>query len=156
MKILSSADVNDREVWRLIHQGLLVTPAATIVEKTHNAWRSMQARRRDGAHGADVDLAAAEHYMYNRFLTGATGDPLTHPYPTGYFLKKALFFALGRENSMRTDANDPVLPPSLSSVAWGHQGADDGMDDYKGMNPATSARVGASLESVKSEAYRNN
>ena len=49
-----------------------------------------------------------------------------------------------------------MLPPSLSSVAWGNQGADDGRDDYKGMNPATGARVGASLASVKSEAYRNN
>lgn len=77
----------------------------------------MQALLRDCAHGEDVDLAEAEHYMCKHFLTGATDDPLTHLYPTGYFLQKALFFALGRENSMRTDANDPVLP--LSSVAWG-------------------------------------
>lgn len=150
------ADVNDQEVWRLIHQELLVTPGATIVEKVYNAWQAMKARRRDGAHGTDVDLAAAEHYMYNRFLTGITGDPLTHLYPTGYFLKKALFFALGKEKDMRTDPNHPVLPPSLSSVAWGNQGADDGMEDFKGMNPATGAKVGASLETVRNEAYRNN
>ena len=150
------AEVNDQEVWRVIHQELLTTTGETVVEKVRNAWQALKARRRDGAHGTDGDLAAAEHYMYNRFLTGATGDPLTRLYPTGYFIKKVVFFALGKEEDMRTDPNNPVLPPSLASVAWGNQGAEDGMKDYKGLNAATGVKVGASVESVKNEVYRNN
>ena len=137
------AEVNHQEVWRIIHQELLITPGETVVAKVGNAWQALKARRRDGAHGTDLNLAAAEHYMYNRFLTGATGDPLTHFYPTGYFIKKVFFFALGKEKDMRTDPNNPVLPPSLASVAWGNQGADDGMKDYQGLNPATGVQVGA-------------
>lgn len=150
------ADVDDQEVWRIVNQELLVTSGGTTVEKAGNAWRSLKARRRDGAHGTDTNLAAAEHYMYSRFLTGATGDPLTRLYPTAYFFKKLAFFALGKEKDMRTDPNNPVLAPSVSSVAWGNQGAVDGMGDYKGMNPAAGMKVGASVEAVKQEAYRNN
>lgn len=150
------AEVNDQEVWRIIHQELLITPGQTVVEKVFNAWKALKARRRDGVHATDVNLAAAEHYMYIRFLTGATGDPLTRAYPTGYFIKKVVFFALGKEKDMRTDPNNPVLPPSVASVAWGNQGAEDGMKDYKGLNPAAGVQVGASLDSIKQEAYRNN
>jgi hypothetical protein len=150
------AEVDDQEVWRIIHQELLVTPGSTVVEKVGHAWQALKARRRDGSHGTDVNLAAAEHYMYNRFLTGTTGDPLTHILPTGYFFKKVLYFALGKEKDMRTDPSNPVLPPSLSSVAWGNQGADDGMVDYKGLNPAADVHIGASLKVIKDEAYRNN
>lgn len=150
------ATVDDQAVWRIVHQELLVARGDTVVEKVADAWQTLKARRRDGTHATDENLAAAEHYMYNRFLTGATGDPLTRLYPTGYFFKKLAYFALGKEKDMRTDPRYPVLPPSLSSVAWGNQGAIDGMEDYKGMNPATGVKVGASLESIKAEAYRNN
>src|SRR5215471_2422585 len=150
------SQVDDQEVWRLVHQELLLAHGGSVVEKVGAAWQALKARRRDGVHGTDVNLAAAEHYMYNRFLTGATGDPLTRLYPTGYFLKKLAYFAVGKEKSMRTDPNNPVLPPSLSSVAWSNQGAEDGMKDYKGLNPATGVKVGSSLEVIKEEAYRNN
>lgn len=150
------ATVDDQEVWRIVHQALSTASGATSVKKAGDAWQTLKARRRDGAHATDVNVAAAEHYMYSRFLTGATGDPLTRLYPTAYFWKKVAYFAMGKEKSMRTDPKNPVLPPSLSSVAWGNQGAIDGMDDYKALNPATGMHVGASLESVKAEAYRNN
>lgn len=148
------AEVDDQKVWSIIHQELLTTPGATIVEKTQNAWVALKARRRDGVHGTEVNLAAAEHYMYNRFLTGVTGDPLTRLYPSGYLIKKLIFFGLGMEKNMRTDPTNPVLPPSLASVAWGNQGAQDGMKDYKGLNPGAGVQIGTSVKSVKQEAYR--
>jgi hypothetical protein len=148
--------VDDQEVWRIIGLELSLVSGATPVEKSYNAWQRLISRRRDGAHGTDVNLAAAEHYMYIRFLAGLTGDPVTRLAPTGYYLKKRLFFLMGKEKDMRTDERYPVLPPSLDSVAWGNQGAADGLDDYRGANPAAGIRVGKSLEALKGEAYRNN
>lgn len=150
------AAVDDQEVWRIVHHELQAAEGDTVVEKAGSAWQALKARRRDGAHATDENLAAAEHYMYSRFLTGATGDPLTRLYPTGYFWKKVAYFALGKEKDMRTDPKHPVLPPTLASVAWGNQGSIDGMADYKGMNPATGVKVGASLEVIKAEVYRDN
>ena len=148
--------VDDQEVWRIVNLELSRASGASVVQTTGYAWPTFKAPRRDGVHATDVNVAAAEHYMYSRFLTGRTGDPLTRLYPTAYFLKKVAFFAVGKEEAMRTDPANPVLPPWLASVAWGNQGAIDGMSDYKSLNAATGMQVGASVEKVKAEAYRNN
>ncbi len=146
-------DLDNQEVWRIIEQELLLSKGSYVVEQVGKAFRSLQARRRDGAHATDVNLAAAEHYMYARFLTGTTGDPLVLAAPVGYALKKQLYFTLGIENWMRTSPNNPVLPPSVGSVVWGEMGVADGLKDYQGQNGAGSVRIGGSLEAVKQAAY---
>ena len=146
-------DINHQEVWRIIEQELLVSKGGSVVEQVGKAFRSLQARRRDGAHATDVNLAAAEHYMYARFLTGTSGDPLVLAAPVGYALKKQVYFTLGIEDWMRTSANNPVLPPSVGSVVWGEMGVADGMKDYQGMNGGGSVRIGGSLEALKQGAY---
>src|SRR6185295_9741680 len=91
------------------------------------------------------DLAAAEHYLYARFLAGNTGDPLVTEAPAIYAFKKKIFFALEIENLMTTSPY-PCLPPTEESVAWGKRGAIDGLNDFKFMNPSTDFKVGAALK----------
>ena len=106
----------------------------------------------------DVNLAAAEHYMFARYLAGKTGDPLVLAAPTLYALKKVAYFAAGKEKDMRTTPNNPVLPPSIESVVWGTMGVEEGLKDFKGENPTISveSRTGESLKVLKAEAYRNS
>lgn len=146
-------EIDHQEVWRIIEQELLLSKGPTVTEQVGKAFRALQARRRDGAHATDVNLAAAEHYMYARFLTGTTGDPLVMAAPVGYALKKKLYFTLGIEDWMRTSPKNPVLPPSIGSVVWGELGVSDGMKDYQGMNGAGSVRIGGSLDALKQGAY---
>jgi len=66
--------VDHKEVWRIVEQTLNhEVTGSTTVEKTGKAFRILQERRRTVA-PTDVNLAAAEHYMYMRFLAGKTGD----------------------------------------------------------------------------------
>ena len=148
--------VDNQEVWRIIERALnFEVSGSSTVEKSYNAFRLLQTRRRTVA-PLDVNLAAAEHYMYMRFLAGKTGDPLLMAAPTGYALKKTIYFALGKEKEMRTTPNNPVLPPSVESTVWGSLGVSDGLKDYRGSNAATGMKPGAGLQVLKDEAYRNN
>jgi hypothetical protein len=153
---MADANVNNQEVWHIIEQTLNhEVTGTTAVEKTGTAFRLLQQRRRTVA-PLDVNLAAAEHYMYMRFLAGKTGDPLLVAAPTGYAIKKIVFFALGKEKDLRTTPNNPVLPPSVESTVWGSLGVEDGLKDYRGANAATGLKPGASIDALKNEAYRNN
>lgn len=73
------------------------TPSTVKVNRV--AWQLLRTTiRGDAAHcyDNDYDAAAAEHYIYIRFLAGQTGDPTCHAAPTLYGLKKAVDQLLGR------------------------------------------------------------
>ena len=116
------------------------------------AFHLLRDRRRTVA-PLDVNLAAAEHYMYARALAGKTGDPLVLAAPSLYALKKVYKFARGQEKDMRTSPGNPVLPPSIESTVWGSLGVTDGLKDYRGENPATGFKVGSALPSLAGDAY---
>ena len=143
--------VNETVVKRIIMDALTKETGATINEKVYKAFRSLQARRRS-KEWVNVELAAAEHYMYARFLAGATGDPMVHLAPNWYNLKKKVFFELDIQSLMAT-SEYPGLPPSDESVAWGERGAMDGLLDFKGANPSTDFKVGESLKPLVKGSY---
>lgn len=151
---MADTDVKHQEVWRIVEQALTREGSGkTAVEKSERAFRLLQERRRTVA-PLDVNLAAAEHYMYMRFLAGLTGDPLLIAAPAGYAIKKSIGFALGKEKEMRTTPDNPVLPPSVESTVWGTLGVEEGLKDYRGENPAAGMKPGASFEALKPEASR--
>ena len=131
--------LNESVVKRIIEDALMKAAGDTIVEKTYNAFRELQKRRRS-KEWVNLELAAAEHYMYARFLAGSTGDTLVIASPTLYNLKKRLFWALDIEGLMAT-SQYPGLPPSEESVVWGEQGAKDGLRDFKNENPSTDFQL---------------
>ncbi len=151
--INGDGDTNHKEVQRIIEQTLNheVTGLKTT-DKVTKAFYILRERRRTIS-PTDVNLAAAEHYMYARALAGSTGDPLVLAAPTVYTMKKVLFFAVGKEKSMRTSPNNPVLPPSIESTVWGTLGVAAGLADYRGENPSLGFKVGAALHSLVGDAY---
>src|SRR5262245_54762063 len=92
--------VNDALVKHIIEDSLLKENGGTINEKVYKAFRTLQGRRRTNKEWTNVELAAAEHYMYSRFLAGATGDPLALAAPSIYNLKKKVFFFLDIQDLM--------------------------------------------------------
>ena len=148
--------VDHQEVQRIIEQALNhESSGMKTTDRVFAAFRVLQERRRTKA-PLDVNLAAAEHYMYARALAGKTGDPALIAVPTAYGVKKAIYFALGKEKAMRTTPNNPVLPPSVESVVWGTLGVEQGLKDYRGENPSVGMKFGTALPALKSEAYRSN
>lgn len=144
--------VNETVVTRILEDSLIKSTGNTINEKTYNAFRELQKRRRTNKEWGNVELAAAEHYMYARFLAGATGDPVVLASPSLYNLKKKIFFALDIQDLMNTSSY-PCLPPSDDSVKWGEQGAKDGLMDFKWMNPKTEFRTGDALKPLVKGSY---
>lgn len=137
--------LNEAVVQRIIEDALMKNQGATINERVYNAFRELQKRRRTNKEWANVELAAAEHYMYARFLAGQTGDPIVIASPSLYNMKKRIFAFLDIQDLMNT-SEYPSLPPSEDSVKWGEQGAKDGLKDFKYENPSTDFKVGGSLE----------
>lgn len=145
--------VNHQEVQRIIEQTLnFEVSGSKTTERVAAAFYLLRERRRTVAPN-DVNLAAAEHYMFARALAGTTGDPLVLAAPALYALKKTFYFAIGQEKSMRTSPNNPVLPPSVESVVWGTLGVEQGLKDYRGENPSVGLKAGAAIPSLASDAY---
>jgi hypothetical protein len=93
---------------RIITDALTKETGATINEKVYKAFRTLQARRRS-KEWVNVELAAAEHYMYARFPCWATGDPSFILPPNWYNLKKKVFFELDIQS---LNGNERVPRPS--------------------------------------------
>jgi hypothetical protein len=94
----------------------------------------------------DESLADAEHYMFARLLASETGDPAVKALTTGYELKKFVDSKLGKEQEMRTNPRFPVLPPSLDSIKWGLQGAEEGLRQYRDAHGGKGGKVGSAVQ----------
>ncbi|MBL8447969.1 MAG: hypothetical protein JNJ44_11205, partial [Zoogloeaceae bacterium] len=117
----------------------------TIIEVNHLGWRFMkEVIRGDDQHryDSDYDAAAAEHYLYIRFLAGHTGDPACHTAPALYGVKKLLDQLLGRLQKGRAQSGHPVLPSNPYVVAWGQLGVVDGLTDFKQVTQGGPYRLG--------------
>jgi len=143
--------INDAQVNKIITTEIGKFPGATITDRIYQAFRSLQARRRSKEWN-NQELAAAEHYMYARFLAGRTGDPMVASSPDLYDLKKRAFIALDIQNLMNT-TDYPGLPASPEMVKWGKKGATDGLMDFKMANPTTGFQTGAALKPLAKGSY---
>jgi hypothetical protein len=149
--------VVDTVVRSIIDQSLgqqMVRPGETIVHRVSRSFRSLQKRRRE-VEPLNINLAAAEHYMYARFLAGTSGDPSIKMAPTLYGLKKRLYFALGIQEKMATTQN-PVLPPNNDVERWGTNGATAGLVDYTKTNGRPASNYGNAVSVLFNEARRYN
>lgn len=132
-----------------LHRADAASPSQVTIN--HWAWRLLkESVRGDEAHryDQDYDAAAAEHYMYIRFLAGQSGDPACLAAPTLYAAKKILDQLLGRLQKGQVQGGHPVLPANPSIVAWGHRGVLDGLNDYKAVNKNASYKFGHAVESL--------
>lgn len=150
--------VNDATVERMIAgvRDYIATELGTEspgpVDISFEAWILLRDKRRTDEYQANFDVAAAEHYMYARYLAGLTGDPITQLAPRIYALKKRAYFALGKEPALRTDPARPTLPYDERIELWGIKGAQAGLVDFGAAHPGTSPPIGASVESLLSDA----
>ncbi|RUL78903.1 hypothetical protein [Dyella choica] len=101
----------------------------------------------------DYDVAAAEHYMYIRFLASRSGDPACITAPVMYAAKKLIDQMLGRLQAGQAQGGHPVLPSNPYVVAWGQRGVLDGLKDYKEANPGAPYKLGSAVESLAAFPY---
>lgn len=113
------------------------------------AFRALQAMRQQPGKSLDLDLAAAEHYMFTRFMvcTGTVSKTQMKALVVGYDVKKVLDRARGNPDAEQVTAN-PVSPPDWDVVLWGLSGADDGKDDHDRCNAGVSPPLWQPLEKV--------
>src|SRR5688572_14714227 len=122
------------------------------VEVLRAAWLTLKENRGTTEHAGNIDIAAAEHYLFAAYLAAATGDPTVSLSPVVYETKKRLYFFLGLEERMRTDPRFPVVPPSSDVEAWGIAGAQYGIEVFKQLHPRESLKYGAAIGSLAKDA----
>ena len=125
-------------------------PGETITDRVSRAFSKLQSRRRL-VEPLNINLAAAEHYMYARLLAGVTGDPLVRYAPVLYGLKKRALFGLGLGQWMATTAQ-PVLPPDDDVERWGTQGATEGLKDYESVRGMAADKHGQAARALADQA----
>jgi LysM repeat protein len=80
----------------------------------------------------NLELMAAEHYSFARYIAAGCGDPHTEGVLKTYFAaKSAVSFFPGGEKLLRTDPKHPVLPESDASRKWMSKGVQAGLLDYR-------------------------
>lgn len=127
--------------------------APSIVDVNHAAWQLLKVKIRghkSHQYDDDYDAAAAEHYMYIRFLASHSGDPACYAAPTVYAAAKVLDQIRGRLQQGRAQGGHPVLPANPFIVAWGHNGVRDGLVDYKSASGGAPYKIGQAIESLAS------
>ena len=131
------------EAKRILAQQGNTSPST--VDINYVGWQLLKTEiRGDTAHkyDDDYDAAAAEHYMYIRFLAGHTGDQACHTAPTLYAAKKVFDQAVGRLQSGQAQGGHPVLPANPYIVAWGQRGVVAGLADYKTVSKGADYKLG--------------
>jgi hypothetical protein len=91
------------------------------------AFRQVQEYRQKKGNSLDLDYAAAEHYLFARFMvcTGTISQTQMKALSAGYDAKKLLDRARGEPNKEAVTGN-PVSPPSWHVLRWGMKGAVEG------------------------------
>ncbi len=135
-----SDSVSDSIVRSIIDRTLSASRGKNEVERVGGAFRELQSYRQQ-IDPTNLNVAAAEHYLYARFLAGATGDRAIVFAPLGYELKKRIYFLLGIQERMAVTSHPPT--PAKSVVTrWGRFGAEEGLKDYLSANPGKSLNFG--------------
>ena len=121
-----TAHVNDTVVQTHINAALVAGTIGRNID-LESAWRHLRLLREN--HCCDVNLAAAEHYMYARMLV-ANGD----------FSFAVMILIIGYDflkliQLVPRTGDCPITRASLSAISWATRGAVDGESDYYGSPP---------------------
>ncbi len=142
--------VNDENV-RLLIAGALANAGDghACCGQVTVGFRELQRRRQVPGASLDLDLAAAEHYLFARYLIcmGMVGPFQMRALILGYDIKKWIDSARGRPNAMATTDN-PVSPRDPGVVRWAIQGMDDGIADHARCNSSVRPPIWRPLEQV--------
>ena len=142
--------VDDATVQQLIAQALAAAgPATECCDQTERAFRDLQKRRQRPGNSLDLNLAAAEHYLFARWMvcSGAVSAMQMRAIVVGYDLKKALDRLRGKANAEQVTAN-PVSRPDAGVVRWGLAGVGAGGADHDRCNKTVSPPIWRPIEEV--------
>jgi hypothetical protein len=122
--------VDDRKVLSLIddYEGRFMS-ARDPLEKARLAFRAIQSFRNGSGDSADEALAAAEHYLFGKYMVsnGVCSERQMEVMVLGYDGVKAVMQTTDRtEKMMRHNPDRPTSNVSASSVSWGLRGVEDG------------------------------
>jgi hypothetical protein len=106
------------------------------------AFRELQAYRRKPGNSTNLEYAAAEHYMFARWMTctGTVNAPQMRAMTVGYDAKKVWDSLWGDPNKVATTAN-PVSKPDWDVTYYGLLGAIEGSADRKRCNPGVEPPI---------------
>ena len=122
-----------------------------VVLINRDAWLILKVNiRGDASHAYDYDYeaAAAEHYMYMRFLTSFSGDPACYAAPTLYAAKKLWLQLTGRLQGEAAQSGHPVLPSNHYIVQWGKKGVSVGLAEYKLRTNNADYQLGSAIKTL--------
>lgn len=120
------------EYYQLLHAKEDVLPAR------ENAFRDCKAFRNVGSNSVDESLAAAEHYLFARYMVsnGIVSERQMNIMIGGYdAIKMGAQDHPALERLMRHNKANPTSRASLGSIAWALKGAQDGAEDFRTQNP---------------------
>jgi len=132
--------VNEKQVLAHIdhYQGRFMTVKDPI-EKNRLAFRAIKDFRNQGSNSVDESLAAAEHYLFARFMvsSGTCSSTQMDVMTVGYDGVKYLAQTTDTtEKMMRHNPANPTSRVSADSVSWGLKGSEDGEADRLAYNSA--------------------
>ena len=142
--------VDHAEVARISARAIAAVGAdASCCGTVRRAFRHLQAMRQVPGASLDLNLAAAEHYMFARLLvcSGDVSRGQMRVLVRSYDLKKRLDLAFGDPNSEAVTDN-PVSPPDSDVEAWGLRGSTDGENDHSRCNSDVEPPFWRSLSEV--------
>jgi hypothetical protein len=83
-----------------------------------DAWHDTQTKRKLPINEWNAVYAAAEHYLYMRFLASSTGDPIcTRAAPYIYEARKVVAYLKNQPDKLQLDTH-PLMPPSYDIEVW--------------------------------------
>lgn len=143
--------VDDRVVLNHIdaYQGRFMT--ADPLKRNALAFRAIKDFRNGAGDASDESLAAAEHYLFARYMVSnaIVSDTQMQVMVLGYDGVKALAQTNGyTERAMRHNKDRPTSKVSAASVAWGMKGCEDGEADRQ-THAATARPPGWNWDAMK-------
>lgn len=98
-------------------------------EAIYHAWERLKICR-DAGRSLNLDLAAAEHYLFARTLASDSGDTNLLEAPKWYETFKKFSDAASFNNYIRT-STEPVSPTNANVTRWGVDGVKRGLQEYQ-------------------------
>lgn len=99
-------------------------------EKLQRAFYFLKHTCRDNGDSKDLDLAAAENYVFIRWVASASGDTGYADFPDYYYTVKSALSLVNLQNLIKTSTK-PVSDPNPNVKRWGVAGYNDGIRDYE-------------------------
>ena len=122
--------VDNKKVCEIIKEKIDRSTGASRPARIAYAF-DMISNDRENYYKGDPNYAAAEHYLYARYIVGYThlfGLILITAANFGYQVVKKIVDALGEEEKLRF-GKGPVTPASVEDFLWAERGGKDGLDD---------------------------